>query len=92
MTGQYSKMVRHGGMIGYVLDGKVSDAMNDVEANIRERHEELCMNPPGAFQPSAALAGESRARETHPSTPYAVIRPGSMPSRQITAYWPTFRY
>jgi hypothetical protein len=65
VTGQYSKMVRHGGMIGYVLDGKVSEAMSNVEANIRERHEELCMSPPGAFQPSAVLSSESRARETH---------------------------
>jgi hypothetical protein len=61
VTGQYSKMVKHGGMIGYVLDGKISG----VEANIRERHEELCMSPPGAFQASAVLSGEAGARETH---------------------------
>jgi hypothetical protein len=65
VTGQYSRMVRHGGMIGYVLDGRVSDAMTNVEANIRQRHEELCMTPPGAFQPSAMLTSDSRARETH---------------------------
>lgn len=65
VTGQYSKVVKHGGMIGYVLDGNVSSAMANVEANIRERHEELCMSPPGAFQPSAVLSSESRARETH---------------------------
>lgn len=65
VTGQYSRMVRHGGMIGYVLDGRVSDAIANVEANIRQRHAELCMTPPGALQPSALLAGDSRARETH---------------------------
>lgn len=65
VTGQYSKMVKHGGMIGYVLDGKISGAMTNVEANIRERCEELCMSPPGAFQPSAVLSRESGARETH---------------------------
>jgi hypothetical protein len=65
VTGQYSKMVKHGGMIGYVLDGKISGAMANVEANIRERHEELCMSPPGAFQASTVLSGEARARETH---------------------------
>lgn len=64
VTGQYSKMVRHGGMIAYVLDGKVSDAMSNVEANIQERHKELCMNSPGAFK-SSAVTGDSRARETH---------------------------
>lgn len=65
VSGQYSNMVRHGGMIGYVLDRKIPDAMTNVEANIRERHEELCMTPPGAFKPSAVLTGDARARETH---------------------------
>lgn len=65
VTGQYSKIARHGGMIGYVLDGKIADAMTNVEANIQKRHEELCMNPPGAFQQSGVLAGDSRVRETH---------------------------
>ena len=65
VTGQYSKIVRHGGMIGYVLDGRVSDAISNVEDNIRRRHEELCMSPPGAFRPSALLTADSRVRETH---------------------------
>jgi hypothetical protein len=65
VTGQYSRMVRHGGMIGYVLSGNISDAILNVEANIRQRHQELRMTPPGAFQPSAVLTGDSRARETH---------------------------
>lgn len=65
VTGQYSKMVRHGGMIGYVLDGRVPDAMSNVEANIAQRHQELRMNPPGAFRPSEVLTGDSSARETH---------------------------
>ena len=65
VTGQYSKMVQHGGMIGYVLDGRIPDAMTNVEANIQQRHEELRMTAPGAFQPSAVLGGDSRARETH---------------------------
>jgi hypothetical protein len=64
VTGQYSNMVRHGGMIGYVLDGKIPDAVSNVEANIQERQKELCMNPPGTFEASAVTA-DSRARETH---------------------------
>ena len=64
VTGQYSKMVRHGGMIGYVLDGQLPTAMTNVEANIRARHKELCMSPPGTFQASA-VTDDSRARETH---------------------------
>lgn len=64
ISGQYSRMVHHGGMIGYVLDGRVSDAMSHVEDNIRQRHQDLGMNPPGAFQPSTLLPSDSRARET----------------------------
>jgi hypothetical protein len=65
VTGQYSKAVHHGGMLGYVLDGNVSDAIANVEGNIRQRHEELCMTPPGVFSASAVLNGDDRARETH---------------------------
>lgn len=65
ITGQYSKAVRHGGMIGYVLDSNVSKAMTNVEANIQKRHEELCMTAPGALAPSTVLKGDARARETH---------------------------
>ncbi|MBK5292829.1 MAG: hypothetical protein JJE04_14295 [Acidobacteriia bacterium] len=65
VTGQYSKAVRHGGMLGYVLDGNISGAITNVEANIRKRHFALCMVPPGGFVPSSALADHARARETH---------------------------
>lgn len=65
VTAQYSRGVRHGGMIGYVLDGDVSRAMTNVEANIRRHHAALCMTAPGAFLPSTVLNGETRARETH---------------------------
>lgn len=65
VTGQYSKAVRHGGMIGYVLDGRVSRAMKNVEENIRKHCSALCMTAAGAFLPSTALKGDGRARETH---------------------------
>jgi len=65
VTGQYAKAVRHGGMVGYVLDGNVPHAMAKVEANIRTRHSALRMDAPGAFQPSAVLIGDDRVRETH---------------------------
>ena len=31
VTGQYSKAVRHGGMIAYVLDGNLSRAISNIE-------------------------------------------------------------
>jgi hypothetical protein len=65
VTGQYSKAVRHGGMIGYVLDGNVSQAMTNVEANIQTHHAALCMTAPGVLQSSTVLKGDARARETH---------------------------
>ncbi len=64
VTGQYSRAVKHGGMIGYVRDGNVPAAIGNVEANIRTHHVALGMTPPAAFSPSTALAGETRARET----------------------------
>jgi hypothetical protein len=65
ITGQYSKAVRHGGMLAYVLDGDVPRAISNVEANIRLKHAELGMSAPGALFRSAILAGDDRARETH---------------------------
>ena len=65
VTGQYAKAVRHGGMVAYVLDGNVSRAMTNVEANIRSQHLALRMNAPGAFQPSTVLRDDARVRETH---------------------------
>ncbi len=64
ITGQYSKAVRHGGMLAYVLDGDVARAIKNVEANIRKAHKELCMPPPGTLRSSTVLTAEDRARET----------------------------
>jgi hypothetical protein len=65
VKGQYSKAVRHGGMIGYVLDGDVSKAISNVEANIVSHASLLGMNMPATFLPSSILKGDVRARETH---------------------------
>src|SRR5947209_7392931 len=37
VTGQYAATMMHGGMIGYVLDGKNADAVRRVERNIASR-------------------------------------------------------
>jgi hypothetical protein len=65
VTGQYSQAVQHGGMAAYVLDGNISDAIANVEANIRKQHAALCMTAPGAFLLSTVLKDDARARETH---------------------------
>lgn len=70
ITGQYSKAVRHGGMIAYVLDKNVKRAIDNVDASIKAKHLALGMRPPGTVHPSAVLAGESRAKETHHARPF----------------------
>ena len=65
VTGQYSKAVRHGGMIAYVLDGNVVRAMTNIENNMRRQHSTLGMTAPGSFLPSTSLKDDPRARETH---------------------------
>jgi hypothetical protein len=65
VTGQYSKAVRHGGMIAYVLDGNVSRALTNVEANIRKQHSLLRMTAAERFPRSTTLKDDPRARETH---------------------------
>ena len=65
VKGQYSRAVRHGGMIAYVLDGNVPRAMKNVEANIRKQRKALCMTAPGKFLASTVLKNDARAKETH---------------------------
>jgi len=65
ITGQYSKRVRHGGMMAYVLDGRVSRARSNIAANIRKSYAALRMSPPGVLLFSTVLIGDARARETH---------------------------
>jgi hypothetical protein len=65
ISGQYSRGVRHGGMIGYVLDGNIARARTNIAANLRRHCGILCMTPPGRLLPSTVLVREDRARETH---------------------------
>lgn len=64
VSGQYASRVRHGGMLGYVLDGNVPQAIANVENNLRERQVDLGMEPPGEFVPSTVLPEDERAKET----------------------------
>jgi len=62
---QYSPFVRHGGMLGYVLNGDVGRAMKNIELNIQARHLELGMTPPGTFAQSSIKPENEHIRETH---------------------------
>ena len=64
MTGQYASEVRDGGMLGYVLDGDVADAITRVSAAVGARSQELGMESPGLLLQSAMLSAVAWARET----------------------------
>ena len=65
MTGQYGSEVHDGGMLGYVLDGDVADAMRRVSAVVSARWQELGMESPGVLLQSSVLSTVESARESH---------------------------
>jgi hypothetical protein len=65
INGKYSRYVHHGGMLGYVLDGKVARAMKNVDTNIRAHAKELGMALPGRFLASSVRPDDPSAKETH---------------------------
>ena len=65
ITGQYSRGVRHGGMIGYVFDGDIARAIANIESNVRTHRSALRMRPPGNLVASPILGSAKCARESH---------------------------
>lgn len=65
VDGKYARMVRHGAMLAYVLDGDTNRAMQNVETNIRHRFKELCMNGRGGLAASSVRPDDARVRESH---------------------------
>lgn len=64
VDGKYSRRVHHGGMLGYVLDGDIARAMQNVLDNIRARHTQLGMDAPGDWVESFFRPGDAHAKET----------------------------
>lgn len=62
---KYSRFVRHGGMLSYVLDGDISRAMKNVDSNIRKRVAELRMNDNGGLITSTVRTDDPHCKETH---------------------------
>lgn len=67
VRGQYAKSVRHGGMLGYVLDGNVAQAIKNISGLIRKRFKELGMESPGEMLQSSVRPGVANLKETHHS-------------------------
>ena len=72
ITGQYAAHVHHGGMLAYVLDGNVHNAVASVSGIIRRRHEDLAMQPPGNMYPSTIVTGEHTVKETHHTRAFSI--------------------
>ena len=64
MTGKYAPEVHAGGMLGYVLDGNVADAIKRVSAAVGAQWEDLGMENPGLLLRSVLLPAVETARET----------------------------
>ena len=69
INGPYAARVSQGGMLGYVLDGNVAEAIRNVDGLMQKRHRELGMNPPGKFASSSILSSDFRVKETMHSRP-----------------------
>jgi hypothetical protein len=65
VRGQYANIVRHGGMLAYVLDADIRAAITSVDGSIQARLAELSMDAPGMFLVSSILPDDGRVRETH---------------------------
>jgi hypothetical protein len=60
VDGKYSRFVRHGAMLAYVLDGNTDRAIQNVENNIRNRLSELRMDKNGGFGVSTIRPDDPR--------------------------------
>jgi hypothetical protein len=64
VDGKYSRHVRHGAMLAYVLDGNTARAIKNVDNNIRNRLSELRMDKDSGLTASSIRPNDHRARET----------------------------
>ena len=64
VNGQYANAVRHGGMLGYVLDGDVAGAITNVESNMKSHYVALCMDAPGSLAASSVISEVPTAKES----------------------------
>jgi len=64
VTGQYASRMQHGGMIGYVLDGRCNDAIRLVKSNIRKRCSDLQLDADSILLQSRLRPNNPMIRET----------------------------
>lgn len=69
ITGKYGKGLKSGGMIGYVMDGKVPKAIQAVQQAILKKGKTLRLRGRTGVGPCSPLPGVKSAKETHHSLP-----------------------
>jgi hypothetical protein len=62
---KYARFVKHGVMLAYVLDGNITQALENIEKNIRNRLSELRMNKKIGLFSSTIRPDDCRTKETH---------------------------
>lgn len=62
-NGKYAQGLNKGGMVGYVMDGDVAKAIDDVRQAIESQREVLCMGPGDALC-ECSLLSSTRVRES----------------------------
>ncbi|MBN2211143.1 MAG: hypothetical protein JW709_07075 [Sedimentisphaerales bacterium] len=63
-NGQYATGLDKGGMLGYVMDGKCDEAVNDVQKAVEKRRSNLYMQGSETLKASSAIAS-NQVKETH---------------------------
>jgi hypothetical protein len=71
IRGRYAARVRQGGMLGYVLNGNIPQAIANVRRCIGQRRAELGMAEGDGLRPSSIMSGDDRVRETRHMRPHS---------------------
>jgi hypothetical protein len=64
VTGKYAKGLDKGGMVGYVMDGQLDDAILAVKEAVEQRRELLKMEKKATLDESSLRPNEKRVKET----------------------------
>jgi len=64
VDGKYSRHVRHGAMLGYVLDGNIQRAIRNVQNNVIERQTELRLSCTDGLLVSTIRPADEKTKET----------------------------
>ena len=64
-NGQYAQNLNKGGMLGYVMDGQVDDAIKNVSKAIKKHSSKLHLSSKAPLTPSPALSSTQVKQSSH---------------------------